>query len=115
VQRSTLALNIGGTTYRVNATAPEGELQRLAAAVDAKLREINPHNRAVTPQTFLLVALAFAHEAELERKQRRVVEDEAREVLGNVVARIDAALGDATDDATDYERDDSEHSEAPHQ
>jgi cell division protein ZapA (FtsZ GTPase activity inhibitor) len=95
VQRSPLSLRIGGTTYKVHATAPEGEMRRLAEAVDEKLSQINPHNRPVTPQMFLLVALSFAHEAQQERERRRDVEVEARQMLETIVARIDAALLDA--------------------
>ncbi len=95
MQRSPLSLRIGGTTYKVHATAPEGEMRRLAEAVDEKLRQINPHNRPVTPQMFLLVALSFAHEAQQERDKRRDVEVETRQMLETIVERIDAALVDA--------------------
>ena len=97
------SIEIGGTKYKVHASAPQEELDRLALVVDRKLREIDPRGRGVTsPQTFLLVALALAHDAEAEREKRLAVEAEARDLLRRVLTRIDHALeddGDADEDA----------------
>ena len=93
------SIEIGGTKYKVHASAPQEDLDRLAAVVDAKLREIDPRGRGTTsPQTFLLVALALAHDAEAERTKRRGVEAEARDLLRRVLTRIDHALEDDDED-----------------
>ena len=104
------SIEIGGTKYKVHASAPQDELDRLATVVDAKLREIDPRGRGTTsPQTFLLVALALAHEADAERGRRQAVEVEARDVLRRVLARIDHALEDDDEaDGGDAAADDAE-------
>lgn len=101
MQRPPQSIEIGGTKYKVHASAPEEELTRLAALVDARLRELSPRGKMVTPQTFLLVALSFAHDAEVERATKRRVEAETRDILRRVLARIDLALEDEDDDGVD--------------
>lgn len=97
MERAPLALHIGGTTYKVYSSASAEEMSELARAVDQKLRELNPKNRPMTPQMLLLVALAFAHDADEERKKRETVQAEARDLLRRMIIRIDSALDEGED------------------
>jgi cell division protein ZapA len=93
-------LHVGGQTYRVVASAAEDELHHLARVVDARLRELTSGGRQISPQTLLLVALAFAHDLEQERARRHEVEQRSREMLQTVLARIDAALEAGAEEET---------------
>lgn len=116
------SISIGGSTYQVNADLPPSDLARLSAKVDARLRELLPKGKAPTPQTFLLVALSFAHDVELadtattaaeqkaaeledavdeEIERRRALEAETRDVLRRVLSRIDLALEEEDEDDGD--------------
>ena len=88
----TVQLRVGGQSYRVTTSASAEELQRLAAAVDAKLAAVVPPGRAVTPQAMLLAAMALAHDVEAERSEREALERRTRDVLRRVLVRIDDAL-----------------------
>lgn len=92
VERTPIVLQIGGITYRIHATAPEEQVRHLAQVVDEKLREIAPTG-AFTPQSFLLVALAFAHEAAQERGARQELLNGVRALLHSFLTTIDHALG----------------------
>jgi cell division protein ZapA len=92
MDRRTVQLQIAGQSYKVVSTAPEAELHRLAAAVDAKVAEVAPRGRAVPPQAMLLAAIALAHELEEERSKRTALERRTRDVLRRVLVRIDDAL-----------------------
>jgi cell division protein ZapA len=92
MDRRTVRVNIGGQQYKVVSNAAEGDLQRLASKVDAKVAEVTPRGRAATPQSMLLAAMALAHEVEEERARREAVERRARDVLRRVLVRIDDAL-----------------------
>lgn len=88
-----ITLCIAGQDYRVVSSADESELKRLAHAVGAKMAELSPQSRLAGPQAMLLAALALAHELEEERARRILVERRAREMLGDVLGRIDDVLG----------------------
>ncbi len=92
---SPVELSVGGKTYRVVASADAPELERLAAVVDGKLRDVSGPGRPIAPQAMLLAAMTLAHELEEERARRRRAEERARELLTNVLARIDTALEEA--------------------
>jgi cell division protein ZapA len=92
---SPVELRVGGQTYRVVASAEEGELRRLAGIVDTKLRELTAPGRQISPQSLLLAAIALAHDLEEERERRERTENRWREKLRSVLERIDSAL-DAT-------------------
>jgi cell division protein ZapA len=92
----TVSLRIGGQTYRVVTGASDEELQRLAAVVDAKLSQVVPPGRAVTPQHMLLAAMALASDLEDERTRSAAVTDRARGAFGRMLERVDAALGQQT-------------------
>lgn len=65
----TVTIQIGGVAYKLQSSAAAEDVERLAARVESKLHEINPTNRPMTPQTFLLAAMALAHEAELAEQR----------------------------------------------
>jgi cell division protein ZapA len=92
MDRRTVQLRVAGQSYKVVSTAPESDLQRLAATVDAKVAEVVPRGRAVSPQAMLLAAIALAHELEEERAKREALERKTRDVLRRVLVRIDDAL-----------------------
>ena len=91
MDRAPVELRVGGHTYRVVGSAGPDELQRLANIVDGRLRELNGSS-AYHPQSLLLVAMALAHDLELERSRRRDSEARSREQLRGLLERVDAAL-----------------------
>jgi len=92
MDRRTVNLHIAGQSYKVVSSAPEGDLHRLADVVSAKLAEVTPRGRAMSPQSMLLAAMALANELEEERARRAALEARTRELLRRVVDRVDAAL-----------------------
>ncbi len=99
MSQATVALTIGGQTYRVRSAATEQELRRLAATVDARLRLVaGSSQNTPPPQALLLVAIALAHDLEHERAHRKHFEREAQGALHLLLDRIDGAIRNA--DAT---------------
>jgi cell division protein ZapA len=96
----TVEVRVAGQNYRVVSSAPEGEVRRLAEAVNAKLAELVPKGRAAPPNAILLAAIALAHDVEEEREKRESIERRARDWLRRVVTRIDEVL-EAPEDAED--------------
>lgn len=86
-------LRVGGQVYRVVASAGEEELRRLAAVVDARLRQVTPAGRQISPHSLLLAALSLAHDLEEERSRTAKLAARSREMLGSILTRIDAAIG----------------------
>lgn len=86
-----IELRVGGHTYRVSSSATADQLHRLAQVVDDKLRELGP-TTAFHPQSMLLVAISLAHELEQERTKRQSVERRSRQMLSELLQRVDAAL-----------------------
>jgi cell division protein ZapA len=86
-------LRVGGQSYRVSASGTVEELERLAAMVEVKLREVAPDGRPVTPQAMLLAAMLLAHEVETERERASAASARARAALRDAVKRIDALVG----------------------
>ena len=74
VERHSVSIRLGGSTYHVQSSASPQEVQQLADLVDDKMRELLPGDRPSSPQAFLLVALAFAHELGDERRRRQAAE-----------------------------------------
>ena len=93
MQTEPVELRVGGQTYRVVASATEGDLRRLAAIVDDRLRAIIPPGKAISPQALLLAAIALAHELEEEKAKNVKLATRSREMLGSILSRIDAAVG----------------------
>ncbi len=104
MDRRTVAVQIGGQSYKVVSSAAESDLQRLAASVNAKLAEVAPRNRPglnPPPQALLLAAMALAHELEEERSKREALERRTRDLLRRVLVRIDDALESGDDSAAE--------------
>jgi cell division protein ZapA len=85
-------VRVAGQSYRVVSSAPEAEVRRLAAAVEAKVLELTPRGRSPAPQALLLAAIALAHEVEEERSLREGLERRTRDLLRRSVARLDEVL-----------------------
>jgi cell division protein ZapA len=94
MERRTVQLRVAGQTHKVVTSADAGELQRLAAAVDAKVAEITK-GRPPSAQAILLAAIALAHDLEEERSRREALERRTRDLLRRVLMRIDDAIEDA--------------------
>ena len=92
MERRTVAVEIAGQSYKLVSTAPEADVQRLAATVSAKLVELTPRGRVIAPQSMLLAAMALAHELEEERAKREALERRTRDLLRRVLVRIDDVL-----------------------
>lgn len=92
MSQATVALTIGGQVYRVRSQAPEHELRKLAAHVDERLRSLAGSSTPVAPQALLLVAISLAHDLELERAQRKRLQNVAHDALQLLLERIDSAL-----------------------
>jgi cell division protein ZapA len=90
-------LRIAGQSYRVVSSASDEDLQRLADTVTAKVEELTPKGKVVSPQAVILAAMALAHELEEERARRLFVERRAKDMLRSVLGRIDDALGCASE------------------
>ena len=89
--RRAVQIRVGSQQYKVVSSAEDGELERLAEVVDAKLTELGPRSRN-SPQGVLLAAIALAHELETERSAREALERRTRDVLRRVLVRVDRAL-----------------------
>src|SRR5438093_227378 len=89
----TVELRVGGQTYRVVTSATEAELAHLAGIVDRKLAQVTGANRAPSPHSLLLAALALAHDLEEERARASALVERTRESFGRILSRVDAALG----------------------
>src|SRR5262249_12967427 len=103
MDRRTVRVSVAGQQYKVVSSAAEGDLQRLASTVDAKVAEGTPRGRPTTPQSMLLAAVALAHELEEERARRESVERKTRDVLRRVLVRIDDALEDEATESAEAE------------
>jgi cell division protein ZapA len=101
MDRRTVDLRIGGQSYRVVSSAAEGELQRLAASVDAKISEMLPPGRPVPPQALVLAAMALAHDLEAEKAKRQTLERRSRDMLRRVLVRVEDALEATEPETTD--------------
>lgn len=84
-------LRVGSQQFKVVSSAAEGELERLAELVDAKLTALGPKCRN-SPQGILLAAIALAHDLEEERSAKVALERRTRDVLRRVLVRVDQAL-----------------------
>jgi cell division protein ZapA (FtsZ GTPase activity inhibitor) len=89
--RPVTELHIGGHTYRVQSSAEEAELTRLASLVDARLAQL-PAPQRQDPRSLVLVALSLARDLDLEQRAHQSLRARVAERLTSLVGRIDAAL-----------------------
>lgn len=92
MERRSIRVSVAGQQYKVLSNAEDGDVLRLASTVDAKVAEVTPRGRSVTPQSMLLAAMSLAHELEEERAKRELLERRTRDVLQRALVRIDDAL-----------------------
>lgn len=88
----TVELSIAGETVKVVTTAEDGELQRLAAAVQDKIAALAPPGRPPSVKVLVLVAMALAHEVEQQRARADEIAAKARDSLRKLLGRVDGAL-----------------------
>lgn len=84
-------LAIGGAAYRVQSSADEAELIRLAALIDARLGQL-PEARRHDSRSLVLVALGLAHDLEAERAAHAKLRHQVAERLTALLGRVDEAL-----------------------
>ncbi len=92
MSRAAVQLKVAGQTYKVVTSAEEGELQRLADAVEDRMYAVTGPGRKPTQQALVLAAITLAHELEEERELRRRAEERYRTMLESLIGRIDAVL-----------------------
>lgn len=92
MSRRTAVVTVGSREYKVVSSASPDELARLAGTVSAKLSEVVPAGRPEPPQALLLVAMALAHDLEVERERARALERRSRDMLRRVLVRLDGVL-----------------------
>ncbi|NLE86625.1 MAG: cell division protein ZapA [Myxococcales bacterium] len=95
MSRPAIQLKVAGQTYRVITSATQEDLQRLAETVEDRMLASTPPGRQPTQQALVLAAITLAHELEEERARRRRAEERHREMLQNLLGRIDAVLDEA--------------------
>jgi cell division protein ZapA len=91
METRSVLLKVCGESVRVVSSADEEELNRLARVVSEKIAALDSKGRQPT-QTFLLAALALAHELEAERGVRLALERRTRDVLRRLVLRLDQLI-----------------------
>lgn len=89
--RPVTELHIGGHTYRVQSSAEEAELTRLAGLVDSRIAQL-PAAQRQDPRSLVLIALSLARELDLEQRAHQTLRARVAERLTSLVGRIDAAL-----------------------
>ncbi len=94
--RPVTELQIGGVAYRVQSSADESELRRLAALVERRLTEL-PATQRHDSRSLVLVALALAHELELEQQAHDTLRGQVATHLTSLVNRIDTVLDHCDD------------------
>ncbi len=92
MSRAAVQLKVAGQTYRVVTSAEEGELQRLANAVEDRMYAVTGPGRKPTQQSLVLAAITLAHELEEERERRLRTEERYRTLLEGLLGRIDSVL-----------------------
>ncbi len=88
-----VTIRIGGQPYRVRAQASEQELHRLAASVDARLRQLAGPTLTGNPQqALLLVAISMAHELDAQHAAFNKLQQDTAERLQLLLEEVDRAL-----------------------
>jgi cell division protein ZapA (FtsZ GTPase activity inhibitor) len=95
-----ISVTLGGKRYHVVTTASQEELEGLVALVEEKARAISG-GKGGTSDGILLAALAFAHEAQLQRDRANQMSEKAQALAEAMLAEIGELLGET--DAKDQE------------
>jgi cell division protein ZapA len=85
-------LRVGGQSYRVVSSASAEDLERLATVVDEKLTSLVPPGKPLSPQSLLLVAMALAHDVEVERAKAERVRSHSRSALRTMLGEVEETL-----------------------
>jgi cell division protein ZapA (FtsZ GTPase activity inhibitor) len=88
--KRTIVFSVAGRSYRVVTTASAEEIHQLAKTVDERLRSI-AGSRPPGIEAFVLTAVSLAHDAASQKKRADDIAQGARNVMGKVLDRIDAA------------------------
>ena len=91
-KRRTVKIKLAGREYRVVTTASDAELKRLVGRVEGRLAEV-AGRRGGTPEAILLTAIALAHDVEEQERRADRVVAKAQRVGGELLRRVDDALG----------------------
>lgn len=92
MHRRSVEVIVGGQKVKVVSTATDEELRALAATVSEKIEQIAPRGRPTTPQALVLAAMALAHDLDVERQKRQVLERKTRDSVRRMLVRVDQAL-----------------------
>jgi cell division protein ZapA (FtsZ GTPase activity inhibitor) len=89
--KRTISFSVGGRMYKVVTSASEQEILHLAGIVDERMKSM-AGSRPPTLEVAVLTAVSLAHDAEAHRKRADEIAAGARNVVGRMLDRIDAAL-----------------------
>lgn len=67
-------------------------MERLATVVDEKLTSLVPPGKPLSPQSLLLVAIALAHDVEVERAKAERVRSQSRSALRSMLGEVEETL-----------------------
>jgi cell division protein ZapA len=87
MERRTVELRVGGQSYRVVSSAPESEVRKVAALVNAKVEQAGSSRNAL-----FLAAMSLAGEALEERDRRLSLEKRTRDWLRRLLVRVENVL-----------------------
>lgn len=91
--KQTLALDIGGTRYKLHADAEEEHIQRLAAIINQRLAALGPGAARATPaQKLVIVALGLADDLVQADAKQHSLQQTTRAVIEGAIERIDQRL-----------------------
>jgi len=91
---TTVAVDIFGATYHVRGDDDTSHLQRLAALVDQKMREVSGHSSSVDrAKVAILAALNIADELARVRDERAVEAKAAVAKVKELTGTLELALG----------------------
>lgn len=96
--KNAVQVSIAGHSYRLNTTLEPNTLARLAREVERRLTRLSP-GQQIHPQALLLVALSLAHDLEQCSDRQEALTRRSREVLQQMLRKVDAALGEVDADA----------------
>ena len=96
--KHTVTLEIAGTKFRIAADADSQHLSELAALVNERVAKLgNAGKAASTAQLLAMVALGLADDLSNCERKLREVEQLTRPTIGDVIARIDDRLTEASE------------------
>ena len=94
--RNEVRVQIFGTTYTIRGEAEQAYVQRVAAYVDAKMREINEKLPvASVAKVAVLASLNIADELFREREERRKLSEAVSQRADRLSSALESCLQDA--------------------